>query len=312
MLAERVATMLARWGIEANDSAGSSLAEQPIGSFLSDVLAVAEPTADAVAWLSLLKHPLAACNLTTAECRARARHLEITTWRTDGPQPSSWLDELETSAKILGGTWHTPRPLASWIEHHLRLAETFAVTDQEKGATRLWQDEAGEAASTWLDDLRQASINIAPVTGAEYANLFRELLRQASFRPAYGLHPRLSILGPLEARLLRPDFIVLGGMNETVWPPETAVDPWMSRPMKRDFGMGDPDYRIGLAAHDFVQLSHAPRIAITRSRRAGGSPTVPSRFLLQTETVLRAVELSNPTHDAPRRIRAVANLGTHA
>jgi ATP-dependent helicase/nuclease subunit B len=39
-------------------------------------------------------------------------------------------------------------------------------------------------------------------------------------------------------------------------------------------------------------------VVITRSRRAGNAPTVPSRFLLQLETVLRALDYHNEDSDA--------------
>ena len=65
-LAERVAKELSRWGIEADDSAGASLADKPVGSFLLDLLAVADRDATPVDYLSFLKHPLAACGLTAA------------------------------------------------------------------------------------------------------------------------------------------------------------------------------------------------------------------------------------------------------
>ncbi len=77
MLAERVAAQLARWGITANDSGGTSLTTTPVGGLLLDVLAAASPDAGAVDYLSLLKHPLTACGLAPAECRAQARAIEI-------------------------------------------------------------------------------------------------------------------------------------------------------------------------------------------------------------------------------------------
>ncbi len=84
MLAERVCAALARWGIEANDSAGALLAAQPIGAFLIDVLSAASPGAGAVDYLSLLKHPLAACGLAPAECRVRTRQVEMEIFRGAG------------------------------------------------------------------------------------------------------------------------------------------------------------------------------------------------------------------------------------
>ena len=287
-LAGRVAALLARWGITANDSAATSLAERPVGGFLAAVLDAAAPDAGAVAWLSLLKHPYAASGLDPALCRAEARQAELTHFRKDPPEASPWFDAIKNILKPLTLAWPKRRAVADWLGDHLRLAEQLAASDAETGAARLWKGEDGDAATTWIDDVRRAAEHFLPVSGEDYRNLFTELLRQAGFRPTHGAHPRLSILGPLEARLLRPDFVVLGGMNEGVWPPEPAIDPWMSRPMKKAFGMMPSSHRIGLSAHDFAQLAQAPQVVMTRSVRSGGAPTVPSRFLLQLETVLRA------------------------
>lgn len=288
-LAERVCTMLSRWGIAANDSAGSSLAAQPVGAFLQDVLMVAAPHAASIDFLSLLKHPLAACGLNPSECRARAREVEINVWRNEKPETSEWLQQLQQQLQPITASWYEKRPLLDRLKTHIKLAETLATTDMEKGSARLWQEGAGEAAAEWLDDWQKASHQFPPVTGEEYVGLFTELMRAVTIRPSYGQHPRLTILGALEARLIQADLIILGGMNEGVWPPEAAIDPWMSRPMKQDFGLPSPERLVGLSAHDFVQLASAPEVVLTRSKRAGSAPTVPSRFLLQLETVLKAV-----------------------
>ena len=61
--------------------------------------------------------------------------------------------------------------------------------------------------------------------------------------------------------------------------------------MRRKFGLPAPEFRIGLSAHDFAQLACAKQVMMTRSVRANGTPTVPSRFLLQIDAVLRAAGL---------------------
>ena len=43
---------------------------------------------------------------------------------------------------------------------------------------------------------------------------------------------RVRIYGAIEARLQSVDRLVLGGLVEGVWPPETRADPWLSRPMR--------------------------------------------------------------------------------
>ena len=101
----------------------------------------------------------------------------------------------------------------------------------------------------------------------------------------------MQILGPLEARLLSFDVVVLGGLNEGTWPVEVEADPWMSRPMRKIFGLPAPERRIGLAAHDFVQACGAAEVVLTRAERVEGAPTVPSRWLQRLDAVLRASPL---------------------
>ena len=71
----------------------------------------------------------------------------------------------------------------------------------------------------------------------QYVALFEQFMNSVTVRSKFGQHPRLNIWGPLEARLQHSDLTILSGLNEGVWPPEPAVDPWMSRPMRRDFGL---------------------------------------------------------------------------
>ncbi len=98
-------------------------------------------------------------------------------------------------------------------------------------------------------------------------------------------HPRLRILGLLEARLLTVDRVVLGGLDEGVWPPKAETDAFLNRPMRARVGLAPPERRLGQTAHDFVQAlgcrmrsSPAPTSARVRRRcrRASCSACAPS------------------------------------
>jgi ATP-dependent helicase/nuclease subunit B len=96
------------------------------------------------------------------------------------------------------------------------------------------------------------------------------------------------IFGLLEARLTNSDRVVLGGLVEGAWPPESRSDAWLSRPMRLDLGLDLPERRIGLSAHDFAQLLGAPEVIITLAAKVGGAPTVPSRFIQRLAAVAGA------------------------
>src|SRR5207244_1609471 len=98
----------------------------------------------------------------------------------------------------------------------------------------------------------------------------------------------------------------LGSPNEGTWPGPATHDPWMSRQMRQEFGIALPERAIGIAAHDFAQALGAPMVVLTRATRREGVPTVPSRWLLRLDTVLRAVGLGDGLAPEPEIAAAAA------
>ena len=312
-LARRVAAALQRWRIEIDDSAGTPLAAAPPVAFLRLVLEAAHQGFAPVPLLALLKHPLAGCGMAPGALRARARALERAALRGPRPAPgldslkrlakdhAAWLDDLARRMAPLAAALATPRLEAeALLRAHVAAAEALAADDANEGGARLWAGEAGEAAARFIDELAPALRGIAPIRPDDYPELLEALLAAAVVRPRYGTHPRLAILGPLEARLQRFDLMILGGLNEGTWPATVAADPWMSRPMRRDFGLPLAERRIGLSAHDFVQAAMAPRVMLTRSLRQGGQPTRPSRWVLRIEAELDGLGLFR--EDSPHKL----------
>ena len=160
------------------------------------------------------------------------------------------------------------------------------------------------------------------IDGAELARAFEEIAEQRDDFPVVagrlcgpvrdrdrGPHlpprrtpgARVRILGPLEARLVSVDRVVLGALVEGVWPPETRSDPWLSRPMRLELGLDLPERRVGLSAHDFAQLLGTPEVILTRAAKLGGAPTVASRF------TQRLAAVAGETH-WKARARAAKNI----
>jgi ATP-dependent helicase/nuclease subunit B len=306
-LARRVAAELKRWDIDVDDSAGQPLDQTPPGTFLRLTAEMVAEELAPVPLLAALKHPLAASGLDVAAFRAWVRRFEMAVLRGSRPAPGfaglksalsdketaefgEWLDRFVALAAPLDRLIALPlAQLRDLIDAHIGFAEGLARSAGESGAARLWAGDAGEAAATFIADLQQAASGFAPMPGDRYPALLSGLLSMQVVRPRYGRHPRLAIWGPLEARLQHADLLVLGGLNEGTWPAEVAADPWLSRPMRRDFGLPAPERRIGLAAHDFAQALGAPQVALTRALRVEGTPTVPSRWLLRLEGLMRSL-----------------------
>jgi len=314
VLARRVSAELKRWEIDVDDSAGQPLAQTPPGAFLRLIAEAAITDLAPVALLALLKHPIAAAGHAPATLRRLARRLEMAVLR--GPRPAGGADGLRQAlgagepelsalvgrledllAPLLDLAPQEPYSMGDLIRAHVAAAEAMAATDTAGGAGVLWAGEAGEAAALFAGELMEWGADMA-LTPDRYPALFETLMAGRVVRPRYGTHPRLAVWGPLEARLQSADLLILGGLNEGTWPPETPASPWMSRPMMATFGLPLPERRIGLAAHDFVQGFSAPAVVLTRAERVDGTPTVPCRWLRRVDNLLARIDPTLRLHAA--------------
>ena len=319
-LARRVATELERWGIAIDDSAGQPLSHTPPGTFL-DLLAEAAASGFApVALLALLKHPLATMGGDAGVFRENARKLDIL---LRGPRPDAGLHG--TALLIKDGAlraWFKSvtdilRPLGDMLARreidiaaaaiaHLAAAEALSSPDM------LWRGESGEKAADLFAKLGEASADLPAVEASAYTPLFRDFARRIAIRPAFGKHPRLSILGAQEARLQNFDLVILGSLNEGTWPRSAATDPWFSRPMRKALGLELPELAIGKSAHDFAMLAAGPRVMLTRALKSEGTPTIASRWvqrLVQLCSGLGLKDALKSAHDYAAWSRALGEAG---
>lgn len=308
-LARRVSAELKRWNIAIDDSAGRPLANTPAGAFLCLLADAARENFAPVQLLALLKHPLAAGGREPGEFRRQVRALDRFVLRGPRPDPGlegvakaiaanasglrDWFGEVAILLEPLAAGFARPTmPLDELAHIHAVCGESLARTPARKGGSRLWSGQDGEAAAGFLNALQSAGTDLPPIDTASYPYLFRALAEERAVRPAYGTHPRLAILGPLEARLQYFDIVVLGGLNEGTWPQSPPADPWLSRPMRKALGFESPERRIGLAAHDFATLASAPRVFLTRALKSEGTPTVASRWIERLKQLTSGLGLS--------------------
>jgi ATP-dependent helicase/nuclease subunit B len=176
----------------------------------------------------------------------------------------------------------------------IEAAEAVAATADAAGASRLWALEEGEALSTHLVELVAALGELPEQPVRVLPGLLEASLQGAVVRTRRALrgrqggeHPRVAILGLLEARLQSFDVLVLGSLAEAVWPPAADPGPWMSRPMRKAAGLASPEVGVGQTAHDFSMLAcAAPRVVLSCPRRRDGAPAVPARWLVRLEAFL--------------------------
>ena len=294
-LARRVSAHLRRWGVEADDSAGRPLSQTPPGTLLLAAAAAAAERFAPVPLLALLKHPLVRSGPDRLDWLDGARLLDLA---LRGPRPPAGLAGIAERLEGQAAAWWDGAaallaPLEAAFEADKDLPALLAalrITMARLAGDRAWSGPAGRAAAELLGALEAAAGQGPERVSARHLPAMHErLLAAAAVRPPYGQHPRLNIWGLIEARLQHADLLVLGGLNEGVWPALPAPDPWLAPRLRAELGLPSLERRIGLAAHDFACGLGARQVLVTRARRDARAPAIASRFWLRLEAITGGV-----------------------
>jgi ATP-dependent helicase/nuclease subunit B len=300
-LARRVSAHLRRWGIEADDSAGRPLPETPPGTLLLALAAAAAEQFAPVPLLALLKHPLVRKGEGRLDWLEGARSLDLA---LRGPRPAAGLTGITDHLSDWSGRdhktrrralewWRDVRPLLAPLENGFAkdsapLPDLLAVLRETASSLcgdEIWSGPAGRAAADLFAAAEPAAGGSGRLSPQSLPALLEQLMSSVAVRPPYGQHPRIFIWGLLEARLQQTDLMILGGLNEGVWPPLPSPDPWLAPRLRHELGLPGLERRIGLAAHDFASALGGREVFVTRARRDARSPAVASRFWLRLEAM---------------------------
>ena len=325
VLGRMVIGELSRWGIELEDSAGILLAETPPAHFLRLILEAWVSGFAPRPLMAMLQHQLAASGSDRAGFRENVRRLDK---RLRGPRPAGGLaglakhlksqDKSESLVKFVEKAVaapmkplealkpDAPRSLAECLEALSTCAEAMGALPDEPLA--VWQGQAGTRVARFLVQAKKAAEAIGTrIEPSELPAVLSAMMQRETIYPDRISHPRLSVLGQVEARMHSADLVILGGMNEGTSPPQPKRDPWMSNGMRVDFGLPPVNWRVGLAAHDtYMEMARA-QVLITRAQRQEGAPTEPSRWVRRLTTILRIAKVDLPEASEYLRLAAARN-----
>ncbi len=327
-LGRRVLAALARWGIAAEDSGGDALSETPAGIFARLAAEAALGRLSPVTLLALLKHPLmrlplkhrerAVAALERAVLRGprprpgsdglahalqsvrnqleKLRRGEAVDLHRSDPRTTLTEGELSAAADLVRLLSEALAPLEGIANQSHRLSDiasrhrhVVASLSRQDGDELAFAGRDGRKLADALDELATSEAAASfVVDAADYVELFSTSLANAKVRPQHRPEARVRILGTIEARLTESDRVVLGGLVEGTWPPESRTDAWLSRPMRLSLGLDLPERRVGLTAHDFAQVLGAPEVILSHAAKIAGTPTLPSRFIQRLTAITGA------------------------
>ncbi len=279
--------------------------------------------------LAALKHPLAKSGDERLGWLEQMRRLDLL---LRGPRPPAGLAGIATlllavgrsrgGVSATGGRTLPPilAPLEDAFARERPLPDLLAGAARDGvGADR--RARVGRASGPRCCHALFAELEAAAPHGPPTADpkgfvaMLAQALRRGRHSSATGRrHPRIQILGLLEARLQQADLMILAGLNEGVWPGLPQPDPWLAPRIRRGLGL----------AWASSGASACPRMtsptgsgrhgsSSSRARRDTGAPTIASRFWLRLRAMTgdrgprtrRLIVLARRSTSRSRKRRAI-------
>jgi ATP-dependent helicase/nuclease subunit B len=324
-LAARVKNELNRWNISIDDSAGQPLSKFGIAAACHALGQATLNNFDAIALFDFLRHSDVSLDFLKDDKERVLKNIEIAVLRSNGAEGLTGISHALARAKEArekgehlhslvskqdDGAWADMEALIGFLQEVLSPLQEIATSSFSSCLTKFMavlRRMCPRREDARPEDLAFAEVENQLSTDSVYApdcqmhgflvNLLH-ILGTTPYRPPLKTHPRLSILGTLESRLLPADVLILGGLNEGVWPAEPDSGPWLNRPMRRILNLAQPEQEIGLAAHDFAQGLGYPEVYLTWSKRISGTPKNPSRWILRLKNLFKAAGLEDDQCEA--------------
>ncbi len=339
-LARRIAAELRRFDIVVDDAAGTPLFLASAGRLARQLLNLVQGGCAPVDLLALLRNRATTLGLDRGALAALADDVDLGLLRGQRPSPGIAGLRAMLAAHLAGRLKYPARKLTP--ERGATIADLFDRLEAALAPLEALMGQGEITAATLASALGDALIAIspdAPLPGREeflaWVSGMAELAGQGHRFPPRGLEDVLSALmagtdvrhripedrrtdiaiwGQLEARLMSPDLLILGALNEDKWPGPADPGPWLSRGMRLGAGLEPPERQQGLAAHDFAQAMGNAEVMLAYADRVGASPALPSRLVQRLDAFIgeaAATELRQRGRvwiDEARQLDAVATV----
>lgn len=301
-LARRIAAELARFDVAVDDAAGAPLFQSSIGRLARQILTLAVNSCAAVDLVALLRNRASLFGRSRAEIAALTDDIELALLR--GQRPAPGLDGLRAAldahiadppraarrlqeadqpkiAAFLADIETALQPLSALLKADLiRGADLAAAIASSVDAVTQGADIRGrEELRKWAEDMAALKGEGHAFTPFGLDGVLAALMDGFQVRNRLDRREDIAIWGQIEARLMSPDLMILGSVNEDIWPEPADPGPWLSRGMRLAAGLEPPERLQGLAAHDFAQAMGNAHVIIAYADRVGTSPALPSRLV---------------------------------
>lgn len=294
--ANRLEVKLKNFGLKVNNAFGNKISRTDFVKYLFLILDVLKSDFETIALLSLLKHRFSLFGYEKKELNNLILKFEDDILRGEGniglkgilKKVSQDIKLKVFFEKIVNFLkFENNKIFTNILKNHIKIAENIASNANIDGCNIFYNNEFGDEVLNFFNDLIVESEGYGEIKDInEYSYLLAYLIAENSYTEKYAIHPTISIISPQEARLINYDLVIISGLNDGSFPPHLSMDPWMSKSMRKNFGLSEKEEIIGSFANDFVELLSNNEVVLTRSLKESGIPTAKSKYLTRLETFL--------------------------
>lgn len=273
-LATYVRHACVKWNVAVDDSAGASLAECAEGKLYLNVLKLLFHPENLLSWVDILKHPLV-CKV----AKNMGRDLDIK-MRGYIPDPFEFLYAYAWNTKEAVDIWsfllevmNPSKNLKSYLD---KVESVLMILQVDIGAST-----EGQELQKLLTDIGSNLASFDALAQHNPVKFFTHLFQSTTIRKVCQSNRRLYIWGPLEARLMSGEAMIIGSANEGVWPVTSQPDDWATSAVREYLNLPPLERRQGLSGHDLIQLFSSKKVYVTRAQTVDGNQGIPSRWWMR-------------------------------
>ncbi len=198
-----------------------------------------------------------------------------------------WLKQLHEHFFLFLQCIKTSSSFHSFLEAHLKTLQSIAPSFYECRIVQILR--------VLIESFVDKAHDMPPIEKQDYRHLLEHFLKEERVADNNNaVNPRVYISSFWEMRLMNADCVIMGGMNEGVFPQHPQPDFWLTQDLSQKIGLRDSQSRIGQAAHDFSQLCGNKEIWLCRSKNSAGQVTFPSRFFFRMQVFLKGSQANIP------------------
>lgn len=298
---KRIEQNLKKFGLNADLSSGQSFNNTAEARYFLSLVKLIENDFSPVAILSIIKNKFFTINQNTIQAQDF-----ITKYALEGSRPEGGIQgfinkinqtetkEIESKQQALEilnflnkKSENLTKSKTNTFENFLQIHTEFLISSSNT------DNDIFQNLIKNLNEVKNQLSNFdEELTIHEYYNILENLLKSSKVRLPQKPNS-IQILGPMEARMLCPDVLILSGLTEGSFPQNLPEDIWLNSKMRSDLGLPLPIRKIGLSSHDFVQLiSPCKKVFLTKSNNSGNKPTTTSRWWLKLEALTKLLKIN--------------------